>query len=111
MHGKVDPELEFKGATVFARGPITWEGAPPDPVERMRLLEVTVTQGATNGTRSPDTDYDRPEEPWTCNVNARSGTWVAGPAQVVVRVRLWRDAVATSNFEEPWVETVRLVPA
>ena len=112
MHGKVDDPLEFAGARVHARGPMHWDGEPgDDPVERMLLLEVTVIQGGTSGTTAPNTDVVPPADHWAADVRARSGTWVAGPARVVVRVRLSPARLDSSTFEEPWAETVQLVSA
>jgi len=112
MHGKVDPELAFSGPTLVTRGPINWAGEPGDgPVDRMRLLDVTVTQG-DRVTVTPNTDFTAPADHWTARVRARSGTWAAGTAEVSVRVRLWPESLDSSPFEEaPWVETVKLVPA
>jgi len=112
MHGKVDPELEFSGPKLVTRGPMNWAGeAGDEPVDRMRLLDVTVTQG-DRVTVTPNTDFNAPADHWTATIRARSGTWVAGTAEVRVRVRLWPESLDSSPFEEPpWVETVKLVPA
>ena len=116
MHGAFDPQFQLRpGQAQPVGGPLFWDGAsrvpPYEPVDTIAVHTVTVTQG-DRVTVTPNTDFNAPADHWTATIRARSGTWVAGTAEVRVRVRLWPESLDSSPFEEaPWVETVKLVPA